>query len=314
MWYQIDIEIERNIASHFFTIYTYIVIYIIFNSRRFLDKAAVKTGSTSPWMLTTVTQVEETKQMIKMIPLLLASFIPNTLIAQVITLFIKQGTTLDRSLGPHFKIPPACLIVFVTISWLISLIVYDRFLVPTIRRYTPNPRGITMLQRMGIGLILLILAMVLASFVERKRLDVARVNDINARGNDTVPLTIFVLLPQFALMGVADSFLEASQMEFFYDQAPESMKSMGSSLYCISKGIGFFFCSFLLTTVADITKKGGHRGWILDNLNASRLDYYYAFLAVLGFFNFLFFVVVSKLFVYNVEVKKSEREFSNNKG
>ncbi|PON66800.1 Proton-dependent oligopeptide transporter [Trema orientale] len=272
-------------------------------SLRFLDKAAVKTGSTSPWMLTPVTQVEETKQMIKMIPLLLASFIPNTLIAQVVTLFIKQGTTLDRSLGPHFDIPPACLIVFVTIFWLISLVVYDRLFVPTMRRYTTNPRGITMLQRLGIGLVVLILAMVIASFVERKRLSTASDNDLTG-ANNMIPLTIFVLLPQFALMGVADSFLEASQMEFFYDQAPKSMKSMGSSMYCISKGVGFFFSSFLLTTAADITKRGGHKGWILDNLNASRLDYYYAFLAVLGLVNFLFFLVVSRMFVYNVEVKK----------
>ncbi|KAK5818674.1 hypothetical protein PVK06_023617 [Gossypium arboreum] len=39
-------------------------------SLRFLDKAAVKSGSNSPWMLCPLTQVEETKQMVKMIPVL----------------------------------------------------------------------------------------------------------------------------------------------------------------------------------------------------------------------------------------------------
>ncbi|KAF4358203.1 hypothetical protein F8388_009486 [Cannabis sativa] len=268
-------------------------------SLRFLDKAAVKTGSTSPWMLSTVTQVEETKQMIKMIPILIVSFIPNTIVAQLLTLFIKQGTTLDRNLGPHFQIPPACLIVLVTISFLLSLVAYDRLFVPIVRRYTKNPRGITMLQRMGIGFAIHVIVMVVATLIERKRLGVARSKGALGK-TDIVPLSIFVLLPQFALMGVGDTFMEPSQMEFYYDQAPESMKSLGSSLFCLSKGVGFFLSSFLLSIVSEITKKNGSSGgWVLDNLNVSRMDYYYAFLAVLAFLNFILFVFFAKLFVYN---------------
>ncbi|XP_061376372.1 protein NRT1/ PTR FAMILY 5.2-like isoform X1 [Gastrolobium bilobum] len=118
----------------------------------FLDKAAIKTGQTSSWMLCTVTQVEETKQMIKMIPILITTIIPSTLIVQASTLFIKQGTTLNRRMGPHFEIPPASLTSFITIFMLLSIVPYDRLFVPAIRRYTKNPRGITMLQRLGIGI------------------------------------------------------------------------------------------------------------------------------------------------------------------
>uniref|UniRef100_A0A5B7BW04 Uncharacterized protein n=1 Tax=Davidia involucrata TaxID=16924 RepID=A0A5B7BW04_DAVIN len=276
-------------------------------SLRFLDKAAVKAGPSSPWMLSPVTQVEETKQMIKMIPVLLVTCIPSTMLAQSHTLFVKQGTTLDRSMGPHFKIPPACLTAFVTIFMLISIVIYDRFFVPSIRRYTKNPRGITLLQRMGIGLVLHIIIMVTASLAERRRLSVARENGIFGK-TQTVPLTIFILLPQFALMGVADNFLEVAKIEFFYDQAPQGMKSLGTAYFTTSLGIGYFLSSFLLSTVAKVTKKNGHKGWILDNLNASRLDYYYAFYAVLSFLNFLFFLVVAKYFVYNVDMDESRRE------
>ena len=254
-----------------------------------------------------MTQVEETKQMVKMIPILMATFIPSTLIAQVGTLFVKQGTTLDRRMGPHFEIPPACLTAFVTIFMLISIAIYDRYLVPTVRRYTKNPRGITLLQRMGIGLILQIIIMIIACFVERKRLSVAREHQ-KFDQNDTVPLSIFILLPQFALMGVADAFVEVAKLEFFYDQAPDGMKSLGTSYFTSSIGIGHFLGSFILTTVSDMTRRNGHRGWILDNLNISHLDYYYAFLAALGFFNFLFYLVVSKFFVYNADVTESERD------
>ncbi|XVE77961.1 hypothetical protein DITRI_Ditri13aG0106200 [Diplodiscus trichospermus] len=275
-------------------------------SLRFLDKAAVKSGPKSPWMLCPVTQVEETKQMVKMLPILTATFIPSTLISQVGTLFVKQGTTLDRSMGPNFEIPPACLSAFVTIFMLISIPIYDRCFIPIVRRYTKNPRGITMLQRMGIGLILHLIIMIITFFAERKRLSVVREHQKFGQ-DDTLPLSIFILLPQFALAGVADAFVEVAKLEFFYDQAPNGMKSLGTSYFTSSLGIGHFLGSFFLTTVSDITKRHG-RGWILDNLNISHLDYYYLFLTALGFLNFLFFLVVAQCFVYNADVTESERD------
>lgn len=270
---------------------------------RFLNKAAVKTGRTDPWMLCSVTQVEETKQMLRMIPILIATFIPSTMIAQINTLFVKQGTTLDRQIG-SFKIPPASLGGFVTLSMLVCVVIYDRFFVGVARRWTKNPRGITLLQRMGIGLVFHIIIMIAASLIERHRLSVAREHGLVENGGQ-IPLTIFILLPQFVLMGVADAFLEVAKLEFFYDQAPESMKSLGTSYSTTSLGIGNFLSSFLLSTVSDITKKRGHRGWILNNLNASRLDYYYAFFAILNFLNFIFFLIVNRLYVYKAEVSDS---------
>ncbi|CAA3020474.1 NRT1 PTR FAMILY -like [Olea europaea subsp. europaea] len=276
------------------------------NSLSFLDRAAVKIGQNSPWMLCPVTQVEQTKQIIKMIPILLATFVPATMFAQTNTLFIKQGTTLEISIGPHFKIPPGCLSAFVTIFMLTSLVLYDRFFVPFVRRYTKNPRGITLLQRFGIGLVLHIIVMGTACLAERRRLRVAKENEIFEK-NQIVPLSIFILLPQFVLMGVADTFVVVAKIEFFYDQAPEGMKSLGTAYFTTSFGVGYFISSFLLKTVADITEKRG-KGWILDNLNVSRLDYYYAFLAVLCFLNLLYFLLVAKLFVYNTELKDTEME------
>ncbi|KAH0633907.1 hypothetical protein KY290_037352 [Solanum tuberosum] len=276
-------------------------------SLRFLDKAAVKTGHSSPWTLRPITQVEEAKQMIKMLPILIATFIPSTMLAQTHTLFIKQGTTLRRGIGPNFEIPPASLTAFITISMLTTIVVYDRFIIPILRKYTKNPRGITLLQRLGIGLVLHIIVMITASFVERKRLSVAREHGITEK-KQIVPLPISVLFPQFILMGVADNFVEVAKLEFFYDQAPNSMKSLGTAYATTSLGVGYFLSSFLLSTVADVTKKNGHKGWILDNLNVSHLDYYYAFYAVLSFINLLLFIVVAKLFVYNTEINKELQE------
>ncbi|KAG7996659.1 hypothetical protein I3843_01G172600 [Carya illinoinensis] len=270
---------------------------------RCLTKASVRTGSTSPWMSCSVTQVEETKQMLRMIPILVATFVPSTMGAQISTLFIKQGTALNRSVG-SFKIPPASLAGFVTISMLVSVVLYDRYFVKIMQRWTKIPRGITLLQRMVIGLVFHIIIMIIASLTERYRLRVAKEHGLVENGGQ-VPLTIFVLIPQFVLMGTADAFLEVAKIEFFYDQAPESMKSLGTSFSMTTLGVGNFLSSFLLSTVSDITKAHGHHGWILDNLNASHLDYYYAFFVILNILNLIFFLIVIKFYVYKAEISDS---------
>ncbi|CAJ2632931.1 protein NRT1/ PTR FAMILY 5.2-like [Trifolium pratense] len=276
----------------------------------FLDKAAIKTGQNSPWMLCTVTQIEETKQMTKLVPISIFTIIPSTLGMHLFTLFIRQGMTLDKRMGPHFNISPGNLVSITIIFTLICIAVYDCIFVPFVRRYTKNPRGITILQRIGIGLVLNIIILVIASLVERKRLIVAREN--NRLGmNDTIPLTIFILLPQFALSGVADNFVEVAKLEFFYDQAPETMKSLGTACSTASYGLGGFLSTFVISAVADITQRNGRKGWILDNVNVSRLDYYYAFIAIISLFNFICFGIVAKFFVYNdVEHNKSGLEMN----
>lgn len=69
-------------------------------------------------------------------------------------------------MGPHFKFPPASLSVFELVNVLLILPLYDRFLVPFLRRFTGHSQGITHLQRIGTGIVFSILAMLIAGFVE----------------------------------------------------------------------------------------------------------------------------------------------------
>ncbi|KAL0827195.1 hypothetical protein Bca101_050872 [Brassica carinata] len=276
-------------------------------SLRFLDRASLKTGPTNKWSLCTTTEVEETKQMLRMLPVLFITFVPSMMLAQVITLFVKQGTLLNRHITSNFSIPPASLVGFTTFSMLVTIVIYDQIFVKLARKLTGNPRGITLLQRMGIGIFLHILIMIIASVTERYRLKVAADHGLVHQTAVPLPLTIFVLLPQFVLMGLADTFLEVAKLEFFYDQAPESMKSLGTSYMTTSLAAGNFMSSLLLSTVARVTKNQG-RGWILNNLNESRLDDYYMLFAVINLVNFIFFLMVSKFYVYRAEITDSANE------
>lgn len=147
--------------------------------------------------------------------------------------------------------------------------------------------------------------MIIAYLTEKHRLNVAKQRGV-VENKRLVPLSIFILAPQFILMGMAEALLEAAKIEFFYDQAPESMKSLGTSYSLTTTGIGSFLSTFLLSIVSHITEEHGHhQGWIKNNLNASHLDYYYGFLAILNIMNFMFFMVVSKSYVYRAEVSDS---------
>uniref|UniRef100_A0ACD5WW04 Uncharacterized protein n=1 Tax=Avena sativa TaxID=4498 RepID=A0ACD5WW04_AVESA len=271
------------------------------DAMRFLNKAAVRDESSSAtWSLCTVTQVEETKQIVKVLPILATMFVPCTLIAQTNTLFVKQGTTMNRHMGPgSFQIPPASLGAFVTLTMLVAIPVYDRVFVRVARRFTGNPRGITLLTRMGIGLAVQVLTMATASVIESRRLAYVRSHGL-VETDVPLPLTIFVLLPQFVLMGLADAFLVAGKIEFFYDQAPESMKSLGTALSLTAYGVGNIFSSFLLSLVSRVTRERGDP-WVINNLNASHLDYYYAFLTVLAAANCVVFAVLAGRYKYKVE-------------
>ncbi|KAB1219318.1 Protein NRT1/ PTR FAMILY 5.3 [Morella rubra] len=191
-----------------------------------------------------------------------------------------DSTPSLRRIG-SFEIPAASLGVFVTLSMLVTIVLYDRFFVKIMRRWTKNPRGITLLQRMGIGIVTIIIVMTVASLTERYRLSMAKEHGLVENGGQ-VPLTVFILFPQYVLMGIADATLDVAKIEFFYDHAPESMKSLGTSYHTTSLGVGNFLSSFLLSTVSHITEEHGHHGWIQQkNLNASHLDYYYAFFLIL---------------------------------
>ncbi|KAI9102133.1 hypothetical protein K1719_023643 [Acacia pycnantha] len=268
---------------------------------RFLDRAAIKensTGSSAAPM--TVTQVEGAKLILGMLLIWLVTLVPSTIWAQINTLYVKQGTTLDRNLGRHFRIPAASLGSFVTLSMLLSVPMYDRLFVPFMRQKTGNPRGITLLQRLGIGFLIQIVAIAIAYAVEVKRMRVIRAHHV-VGPEEIVPMSIFWLLPQYGLIGIADVFNAIGLLEFFYDQSPDDMQSLGTTFFTSGIGVGNFLNSFLVTLVDKITGMGERKSWIGDNLNDSHLDYYYGFLLVTSSVNLGAFLWASNRFIYKRE-------------
>ncbi|XP_054824154.1 protein NRT1/ PTR FAMILY 8.3-like isoform X2 [Prosopis cineraria] len=261
-----------------------------------LDKAAVvsdverrKGDYSDPWRLCTVTQVEELKILVRMFPIWATGIVFSAVYAQMSTMFVEQGTMMDRSIS-SFAIPAASLSTFDVLSVIFWVPIYDRIIIPIARKFTGKERGFSELQRMGIGLFISILCMFAAASVEIKRLQLARELDLVDKAV-AVPLSIFWQIPQYFLFGAAEVFTFIGQLEFFYDQSPDAMRSLCSALSLLTTSLGNYLSSFIITMVSYLTTQGGQAGWIPDNLNEGHLHYFFCVLAGISLLNLLIYLV-----------------------
>ncbi|KAK8600122.1 hypothetical protein V6N12_049980 [Hibiscus sabdariffa] len=88
------------------------------------------------------------------------------------------------------------------------------------------------------------------------------------------------------------------QIEFFYDQAPDAMRSLCSALSLTTVALGNYLSTVLVTAVTKITTRNGKLGWIPDNLNRGHLDYFFWLLAVLSLLNFLVYLWIARWYTY----------------
>lgn len=267
---------------------------------RFLDKAAIVAKedfgdkaltAPNPWKLCTVTQVEEVKMMIRLLPIWATTIIFWTAYAQMITFSVQQASTMDRSIG-NFEIPAGSLSVFFVFAILITLAVYDRLIIPLWKKWKGKP-GFSSLQRMGIGLVVSTFGMAAAALAEMKRLSVAK---SVGRSTSTLPISAFLLVPQFFLVGSAEAFIYTGQLDFFITNAPKGMKSMSTGLFLTTLSLGFFFSSLLVSIVKMATGSNGGNCWLADNINYGRLDLFYALLTVLGVINYALYLICAYSF------------------
>ncbi|KAL5702962.1 hypothetical protein ACHQM5_028114 [Ranunculus cassubicifolius] len=128
-------------------------------------------------------------------------------------------------------------------------------------------------------------AMAIAALVEIKRRNAAE---------HGVKISVFWLGWQYLLLGFSDMLTLGGMLDFFYSEAPDSMRSMSTALAWCSTSLGFFLSSVLVAVVNSITGAYGHQWLGGTNLNKTRLDLFYALLCVLNFINFLIYLYCAK--------------------
>lgn len=267
---------------------------------RFLDKACIKmqdgtNTKDSPWRLCTVTQVKQVKILLSVIPIFASTIVFNTILAQLQTFSVQQGSMMDTKLTKSFHIPPASLQSIPYIMLIVVVPLYDTFFVPFARKFTGHDSGISPLKRIGFGLFLATFSMIAAAIMEEKRRDAAV--------NSNKILSIFWITPQFLIFGLSEMFTAVGLIEFFYKQSLKGMQAFLTAVTYCSYSFGFYLSSLLVSLVNNITSSSGSSGgggWLGDNnLNKDRLDLFYWLLAGLSFLNFLNYLFWSNWYSHN---------------
>nr|GMD78287.1 protein NRT1/ PTR FAMILY 7.3 [Ipomoea batatas] len=275
---------------------------------RFLDRASVITSKEvekkkqSPWRLCPISQVEEVKCILRLLPIWLCTIIYSVVFTQMASLFVEQGDAMETKVA-NFIIPAASMSSFDICSVAVCIFLYRRLLDPLVGRIKRSSKGepeannetnggITQLERMGVGLIIAVMAMLAAGMVECYRLKYAIKECSNCEGSSS--LSILWQIPQYALIGASEVFMYVGQLEFFNGQAPDGLKSFGSALCMTSISLGNYVSSLLVSIVMKFSAKDRMPGWIPGNLNRGHLDRFYFLLAGLTLMDLVAYIMCAK--------------------
>jgi solute carrier family 15 (peptide/histidine transporter), member 3/4 len=257
---------------------------------RWLDRAAVVTAADledrDPWRLCAVTQVEELKTLLRLTPIWLTAAVYFIANSQAQTTFVQQGTMADSRIAHGaiaVSVPAASLTSFETVFAVASVVLYDRAVAP---RFLGRTEAFTPLQLIGLGHAAGIVSVAVASWTEARRLEAARAR--------RAPMSIAWLLPQYVAMAVSDASFGIGHFEFFYDQAPETMKGASTAFYFLSVSLGNLLSSQLVKLVAAVTAAGGTTGWFPQDMNDGHLDYYFLLIVGITAVSFAVFVYLAK--------------------
>ncbi|CAL5206438.1 unnamed protein product [Lathyrus oleraceus] len=269
------------------------------DSLRFLNKACVirnherelnPDGSISnPWNLCTIGQVESLKSLLRVIPMWSTGICMMATQSSFSTL---QAKTMNRRLFGNFNFPAGSfnLIMIFTLSVVIPL--YDRVVVPLLAKYTGRPRGFGCKVRIGIGILFVCAAKVVAAIVETVRRNAAIEQGFEDQPNAVINMSALWLVPEFVLLGLGESFTPVGLVEFFYTYFPKNMSSFAMAIFTLELAAGDVVSSAVVSIVDKVTSIGGNESWLSTNINKGHLNYYYALLAFLGMINYLYYLVI----------------------
>ncbi|KAK6119265.1 hypothetical protein DH2020_046991 [Rehmannia glutinosa] len=274
---------------------------------KFLDRAAVMTpkdqitedkistiNTHNPWRLCSVTQVEEVKCILRLLPIWLCTILYSVVFTQMTSLFVEQGAAMKTTLS-GFHIPPASMSSFDILS-VASFIFLSRRIIFPIASRIMRSKGPTELHRMGVGLVIAVAAMLSAGAVEHFRLRYAQKDC--PRCVNSSSLSIFWQVPQYVLIGASEVFMYVGQLEFFNGQAPDGLKSFGSALSMTSISLGNYVSSLIVTIVMKVSTSDDMPGWIPRDLNLGHLDRFYYLLAGLTAADLVVYIVCAKWYKY----------------
>ncbi|KAG8377007.1 hypothetical protein BUALT_Bualt09G0123400 [Buddleja alternifolia] len=302
-------------------------------SLRCLDKAAIvlplqslEEQKKKRWRLCTVTEVENTKIIIRMIPITMTLIMCGVVTSIGFTYFVEQINHLNPKFI-FFKVP---LPVFLGVYQLANGAGGSSYnLIQLLEKCfsRSKPRNCAPSIGIAISMVFAILCCITAAKVENRRLGVVQKHGLEDKPDDRVPMSMFWMLPQFVLLGMNNGLLDRSIISFYTNQYPVSRHNMYVPLSPVSPndmylpfvtsgviGVGTLCGVLSVYVVGKVSERGGKMNWFQHNLNGSRLDKYYWTLSWLMAINLVVFIVVAIFYRYKESDNDNEEEEEGGEG
>ncbi|KAM0053597.1 putative proton-dependent oligopeptide transporter family, PTR2 family proton/oligopeptide symporter [Helianthus debilis subsp. tardiflorus] len=259
---------------------------------RFLNKACVVrdvdigSSGSNPCGIPTVENVKSLKSLIRIVPIWSSGILVFVNLLQKFPTL--EAEKMNRRITSSFEIPAASFNLFMLLTITIWIPFYDRVMVPFLAKFTHEPRGLNLKTRMGVGMILSIITMVVSAIVETIRRDLAN-------SNTRVVMSAMWLVPQFVLLGLTEAFNGIGQLEFYYSELPNSMSSLAMVMFKESMAVASLVASLLTNIVDSVTGQGGGISWLSSDIDEGHVDYYYWLLSFLTLLNFVYYLICCHL-------------------
>ncbi|XP_050243856.1 protein NRT1/ PTR FAMILY 5.5 isoform X2 [Quercus robur] len=269
-------------------------------SLRCLDKAAIvvetqnqEQNEKNRWTLCSLAEVEDTKSVVRMIPMWMTFIMCGVVISIGNTYFIEQAKDMNQKVG-KWKIPLPIFKLFYDLVKDYFPNLYVKVTKLVIREKYIPPCGITA------AMLFSILCCITAAEVETRRLDVVKRHgfDNSNDNNEKIPMSMFWLLPQFLLLGAVEGISKDCIDRFFTNQAPTSMKRYLQLFSYGVMGAGTVGSVLSVYVVGKVSGSVGKRSWFQDTLDKSQLDNYYWTLTVLSSANLILYILVAMFYTY----------------
>ncbi|KAK1591820.1 hypothetical protein Q3G72_014210 [Acer saccharum] len=247
---------------------------------RWLDKAAIIESSAlldpeeqkHAGRLCTVTQVEESKLLLKMIPMWTTFLVVGMVGTTGDTFSSEQGKNLDSTDFTFYIVIFLKPISQVTIS-----IFYNKLL--NSKRASKDQLKLGKIVRIWSGMVLSTIFCVVAW-----RVEVHRLQTVNLKRN----MSIFWLVPQYCLLGLMQGTATNGLDEFMTSELPKSLKNYASAMNgFVIDGIGSFLSILYVHANGKLFS---------TTMNESRLDKYYFRLLILSFLNMCYYYPISTIY------------------
>ncbi|TMW59639.1 hypothetical protein Poli38472_004708 [Pythium oligandrum] len=256
----------------------------------------------------TTAQVNDVAQVMRLMPYLSSIIIFWAVYGQQSSNFVLQGCQMDLRLSrggdSTTLISSAMLSILDSGVILIFIPIFDKIIYPLV-----SAMGIqlTLLRKIGAGLVFSLLSMVVAGWIEQERKRTSFVSGIGSNcvnDDENLPmsnLSVWWQTPQYLLIGISEILTSISSYDLFYSEVPESMRSVCQALNLLTTTLGYIVAGALNSIFSF---------WITSDLNDGNLEYIFYIMALLVLLNVIAFMMVSQSFEYHVPPPRSEQIIS----